>query len=90
MASKNKLLTLVFVIEKSRILLGLKKRGFGVGRWNGFGGKVEKQETIEEAAKRRARLNEAIVLSVCCLHEVQTEGHNLCHHIVSCVVAARS
>ena len=52
MASNNKQLTLVFVIEKSRILLGFKKRGFGVGRWNGFGGKVEERETIEEAAKR--------------------------------------
>ena len=55
MATKNKVLTLVFVIEKSRILLGLKERGFGVGRWNGFGGKVEKQETIEEGAKRHAQ-----------------------------------
>jgi 8-oxo-dGTP diphosphatase/2-hydroxy-dATP diphosphatase len=30
----------------------MKKRGFGVGRWNGFGGKVEKQETILDGAKR--------------------------------------
>jgi len=30
----------------------MKKRGFGVGRWNGFGGKVEANETIDEAAKR--------------------------------------
>jgi 8-oxo-dGTP diphosphatase/2-hydroxy-dATP diphosphatase len=30
----------------------MKKRGFGEGRWNGFGGKVEEGETIEEAAKR--------------------------------------
>lgn len=30
----------------------MKKRGFGVGRWNGFGGKVAEGETIEEAAKR--------------------------------------
>jgi 8-oxo-dGTP diphosphatase/2-hydroxy-dATP diphosphatase len=30
----------------------MKKRGFGVGRWNGFGGKVEKQETILDEAKR--------------------------------------
>jgi hypothetical protein len=26
-------------------LLSMKKRGFGVGRWSRFGGKVEKQET---------------------------------------------
>ena len=30
----------------------MKKRGFGAGRWNGFGGKVEPGETIEDAAKR--------------------------------------
>ena len=30
----------------------MKKRGFGAGRWNGFGGKLEAGETIEEAAKR--------------------------------------
>lgn len=37
------------------MLLGLKKRGFGVGRWNGFGGKVEEGETIEEAALRELK-----------------------------------
>jgi len=26
----------------------MKKRGFGAGRWNGFGGKVTVDETIEE------------------------------------------
>jgi len=51
MASR-KLLTLVFIIEPDRILLGMKKRGFGAGWWNGFGGKVQPDETIEEAAKR--------------------------------------
>ena len=30
----------------------MKKRGFGKNRWNGVGGKVDGQETIEEAAKR--------------------------------------
>jgi 8-oxo-dGTP diphosphatase/2-hydroxy-dATP diphosphatase len=30
----------------------MKKRGFGAGRWNGFGGKVEPGETIAEAAAR--------------------------------------
>ena len=36
-------------------MLGLKKRGFAKGRWNGFGGKVEGDETIEEAAKREVK-----------------------------------
>ena len=48
----NKLLTLAFVKTSTDILLGYKKRGFGMGRWNGFGGKVEAGETIEDAAKR--------------------------------------
>jgi 8-oxo-dGTP diphosphatase/2-hydroxy-dATP diphosphatase len=47
-----KTLTLVLVRQGQNVLLGMKKRGFGVGRWNGFGGKVEKQETILDGAKR--------------------------------------
>ena len=47
-----KTLTLVLVKQGQNVLLGMKKRGFGVGRWNGFGGKVEKQETILDGAKR--------------------------------------
>lgn len=52
---KVKKLTLVLVIDGDRVLLGMKKRGFGAGRWNGFGGKVEKGETAVEAAARELR-----------------------------------
>jgi len=48
----KKLLTLCIIHQHSKILLGMKKRGFGAGRWNGFGGKVDGEETIEQAAKR--------------------------------------
>lgn len=48
----KKLFTLGFIIDKDNILLGMKKRGFGQWRWNGFGGKVEQNESLEEAAKR--------------------------------------
>jgi len=44
--------TLLFLLEDTRILLAMKKRGFGVGRWNGVGGKIEPGETIEQAAAR--------------------------------------
>ncbi|MBI2151647.1 8-oxo-dGTP diphosphatase [Candidatus Woesearchaeota archaeon] len=46
--------TLCFLIHESeeKVLLGLKKRGFGAGKYNGFGGKIGEQETIEEAALR--------------------------------------
>ncbi|XP_028395490.1 7,8-dihydro-8-oxoguanine triphosphatase-like [Dendronephthya gigantea] len=50
--TQNKLYTLAFVLDAGRILLGMKKRGFGAGRWNGFGGKVDPGESIEDAAKR--------------------------------------
>lgn len=49
---KRKVLTLCMVTTEDEVLLGMKKRGFGEGRWNGFGGKVEAGETIEEAALR--------------------------------------
>lgn len=50
--SKPKILTLCLAKKDEKILLGMKKRGFGEGRWNGFGGKVEERETIIEAAIR--------------------------------------
>lgn len=51
----RKILTLVFILCDEKILLGMKKRGFGAGRWNGFGGKVHDGETIEVAAKRETK-----------------------------------
>ena len=51
----KKLLTLCIIYQHPRILLGMKKRGFGAGRWNGFGGKVFSEETIEDTAKREIR-----------------------------------
>lgn len=51
----KKVQTLCFIKKEGKILLGMKKRGFGAGRWNGFGGKQEDGETIEEAAKRETR-----------------------------------
>ena len=48
--------TIIFLIKKEenkdQILLAMKKRGFGVGLWNGVGGKVQEGESIEGAAKR--------------------------------------
>ena len=48
-----KLLSLVFVFDSgSRVLLGLKRRGFGAGKYNGFGGKLEQGETMRACAAR--------------------------------------
>ncbi|CAH8513766.1 unnamed protein product [Schistosoma curassoni] len=43
--------------NKSWLLLGLKQSGFGKGRWNGFGGKVELSDANPKAAALR-ELNE--------------------------------
>jgi len=47
-----KILTLAFLLKENEICLAMKKRGFGEGNWNGYGGKVEEGETIEFAAVR--------------------------------------
>lgn len=44
--------TLVLPMRDGRLLLGVKKRGFGVGKLNGFGGKLNEGESIVEAAVR--------------------------------------
>ncbi|XP_030880345.1 7,8-dihydro-8-oxoguanine triphosphatase isoform X2 [Leptonychotes weddellii] len=66
----TRLYTLVLVLQPQRVLLGMKKRGFGAGRWNGFRGKVQDGETIEDGAKRE--LQEESGLTVDALHKV---GH---------------
>lgn len=48
----KKQLTLCLIHQRDKVLLGLKKRGFGAGRWNGFGGEVSVGETMDECVKR--------------------------------------
>ncbi|MFZ1250613.1 MAG: 8-oxo-dGTP diphosphatase [Candidatus Microsaccharimonas sp.] len=48
-------LTLLFLRRDNQILLAMKKRGFGEGRWNGVGGKLEEGESLEEALLREAK-----------------------------------
>lgn len=45
-------LTLCYLLRNKRICLGYKKRGFGEGFWNGFGGKINTHESVHEAAVR--------------------------------------
>lgn len=44
--------TLCFLVTESKILLGMKKTGFGQGKYNGFGGKIEQGETVRQATIR--------------------------------------
>ena len=55
MENMKKIFTLCIVQQGDRVLLGMKKRGFGQRRWNGFGGKVQEGESIEKAAKRELK-----------------------------------
>mmetsp|Transcript_8652 Transcript_8652/g.23271 ORF Transcript_8652/g.23271 Transcript_8652/m.23271 type:complete len:165 (-) Transcript_8652:2536-3030(-) len=50
-----KICTLILPHLGRTYLLGMKKRGFGEGKYNGFGGKVEKGETIRAAAVRELK-----------------------------------
>lgn len=43
---------LVYLFRNNQVLLIMKKRGFGKGKYNGPGGKVKPGETVEECAIR--------------------------------------
>lgn len=47
--------TLLLLRRGDEILLAMKKRRFGAGKWNGVGGKTEPGETILAAAIRECR-----------------------------------
>lgn len=51
----GKPVTLCLLVDDNNVLLALKKKGFGTGKWNGVGGKVEDGEMIEEAAIRETQ-----------------------------------
>ena len=50
-----KLVTILFLRKGDQILLALKKRGFGEGKWNGVGGKADPGESATQAAIRECQ-----------------------------------
>ncbi|MBW2972136.1 8-oxo-dGTP diphosphatase [Candidatus Woesearchaeota archaeon] len=54
--------TLCYLLRDDEILLGMKKRGFGAGRYNGFGGKPEDGESLEAAAVREFREESGVII----------------------------
>ena len=47
--------TLCLIIKENKILLAKKKRGFGEGKYNGIGGKIKENETVEQAMIRETQ-----------------------------------
>jgi|SRR6185436_9873144 len=50
-----KILTLGLLIKDGKLLLAMKKRGFGTGKWNGYGGKLKDGESVEDALIREIK-----------------------------------
>lgn len=48
-------LTLLYLVKDDEVLLAMKKRGFGAGRFNGVGGKPEPGESIEQTLTRESK-----------------------------------
>ncbi len=59
---KKLITTLCIIHQHSKVLLGMKKRDHGAGKWNGFGGKVFMAETVEEAARREMQEESGVVV----------------------------
>lgn len=47
--------TLLFLVREHQVLLAMKKRSHGAGKWNGVGGKIQPGETPIQAATRECR-----------------------------------
>ncbi len=66
----KKLHTLAFLVKDNEICLAMKKRGFGEGNWNGYGGKVEEGEGLEQAAVREIGEESGVTVNPGDLEEV--------------------
>ncbi|MCL5239512.1 MAG: 8-oxo-dGTP diphosphatase [Candidatus Marsarchaeota archaeon] len=52
---KLRQVSLCLLVREMEVLLALKKRSFGVGKWNGVGGKQQPGESIEQTAVRETQ-----------------------------------
>ena len=56
------LTNLCLIRQGEQVLLAMKKRGFGVGKWNGYGGKVAPGETMEESLIREVQEESGLII----------------------------
>jgi len=56
--------TLCLLIKDGKILLAMKKRGFGVGRWNGAGGKFDSEKDKDMLSTALRETKEEIGIDV--------------------------
>jgi 8-oxo-dGTP diphosphatase len=66
--------TLCFLLRDklpTSVLLGLKKRGFGVGKWAGIGGRIEEGELVASAACREVQEEIGVMIAAA---ELQARG----------------
>ncbi len=54
--------TLCLLLKEGEILLAMKKQGFGVGKWNGVGGKTQEGESIVRAVIRETKEEVGVVV----------------------------
>lgn len=54
--------TLCLLVRGDEVLLALKKRGFGMGKWTGVGGKPLPGESIDAAARRETHEEIGVVV----------------------------
>lgn len=64
--------TLCFLLKDGKVLLGMKKRGFGLGKWNGFGGKLKDGEDAKVAARREIKEEAGVDVALEDLREAGT------------------
>ncbi len=57
-----RIVTLAMFVKYGKILLGMKKRGFGAGKWNGYGGKLNDGESPEQAVVREIQEESGIIV----------------------------
>lgn len=54
---------LVYLIDKDHVWLGMKKKRYSEGKWNGLGGKVEDKESLVQAAIREVEEEAEVVIT---------------------------